>query len=241
MPGAFSRHCSNRALRQQPPQLGGLPKQLTVLKLSAYGSWRTAEQVDEYLVVPYGSEIWMTGVKVIGFCGNAQRPSKTRALVEAVSEKIRQRHGFSVEIFDLVDAGEGLAACSPAGLNDQARSIVEAIENADALIVGSPVYKGSYAGMFKHVFDLVHPSALINRPVLLTATGGGMRHSLVVEHQLRPLFGFFEACTIPTAIYASETDFTDGVPSNPMVLKRIIDAVDQFAGLAGRPCCVAAE
>lgn len=174
-------------------------------------------------------------ISVVGFCGNTQRPSKTRALVEAVSDSLRRRHGIAVAMFDLAGGGSG------SGLPADTGAIVEAIEAADALVVGSPVYKGSYTGLFKHVFDLVQPTALINRPVLITATGGGARHCLVVEHQLRPLFGFFEACTIPTAIYASEADFAEGVPASPLVLQRIAAAVDQLASLLARPGCVAAE
>lgn len=181
----------------------------------------------------------MAGKRVIGFCGNTQRPSKTRALVEAVSASLLRSHGIGVEIVDLVGEGDGPGTNLPA--NTDVRAIVEAIEAADALIVGSPVYKGSYTGLFKHIFDLVQPTALVNRPVLITATGGGARHCLVVEHQLRPLFGFFEACTIPTAIYASEADFADGVPASPPVLQRIAAAVDQLAGLVARPGCLAAE
>jgi FMN reductase len=174
-------------------------------------------------------------IRVVGFCGNTQRPSKTRALVEAVSDSLFRRHGIAVDIFDLAGDGSGVGQPADAG------AIVGAIEAADALIVGSPVYKGSYTGLFKHVFDLVQPTALINRPVLITATGGGARHCLVVEHQLRPLFGFFEACTIPTAIYASETDFADGIPVSSLVQQRIAAAVDQLANLVARPRCVAAE
>lgn len=174
-------------------------------------------------------------IKVVGFCGNTQRPSKTRALVEAVSQNLLKRHGIAVELFDLADTAPGM------GLPTEFGTIVDAIETADALVVGSPVYKGSYTGLFKHVFDLVRPTALIDRPVLITATGGGARHCLVVEHQLRPLFGFFEACTIPTAIYASEPDFADGAPVNPLVLQRIAAAVEQLAGLIARRGCVAAE
>ncbi len=174
-------------------------------------------------------------IKVVGFCGNTQRPSKTRALVEAVSQNLLKRHGIAVDLFDLADTGPSM------GLPTELGAIVDAIETADALVVGSPVYKGSYTGLFKHVFDLVRPTALIDRPVLITATGGGARHCLVVEHQLRPLFGFFEACTIPTAIYASEPDFAEGMPANPLVLQRIAAAVDQLAGLIARRSSVAAE
>ena len=55
---------------------------------------------------------------------------------------------------------------------------------------------------------------LAGKPVALTATGGGLRHALMVEHALRPLFGFFAALTVPTGVYASEADFTtsgDGI------------------------------
>ena len=60
------------------------------------------------------------------------------------------------------------------------------IESADALIVATPVYRGSYTGLFKHLFDLVDHEALIGTPVLLAATGGSDRHSLVIDHQFGP-------------------------------------------------------
>ncbi|MGO4844013.1 NAD(P)H-dependent oxidoreductase, partial [Rhizobiaceae sp. 2RAB30] len=73
---------------------------------------------------------------------------------------------------------------------------------------------------FKHFFDLLDPSALKGKPVLLTATGGGERHALIVEHQLRPLFGFFEAATLPTAVYATDRDFSDGVLVSAAIRER---------------------
>ena len=121
------------------------------------------------------------------------------------------------------------------------RAIVAQLLSADALVVGSPVYKGSYTGLFKHLFDLVDPAALAGKPVLLTATGGGDKHALVIEHQLRPLFGFFEAFTLPTGVYASGADFSDGVPTAPALLARIDRAVSQFPkGLQHLPNTTAA-
>jgi len=67
--------------------------------------------------------------------------------------------------------------------------------------------KGSHAGLFKHLFDLVAPDALVGRQVLLAATGGSDRHALVVDHQLRPLFGGFRALTVPSSVYAADADF----------------------------------
>ena len=135
-----------------------------------------------------------------------------------------------IRLYDMVDAGTGLgAAWSRDLLPLPARRIVEAIEGADALIVGSPVYKGAYTGLF----DFVDPAALVGKPVILSATGGGPRHALVVEHSLRPLFGFFSAHTIPSAVYGSDADFRDGVLVDAGVKARVKDAAGQLADLLG--------
>jgi len=176
----------------------------------------------------------VAGGRVLGFCGSTWRPAKARALVETVAAELNDRHGIAIDVLDLVDAGAGIGAFTREELDGPSRAMVEAIESADGLVIGIPVFQGSYPGLFKHVFDLIRPGALKDRPVLLTACGGGLRHSLVVEHQLRPLFAFFEACTISTAVYAGATEFDGGRPVSPVVLERIADAVDQFAAHLGR-------
>lgn len=174
----------------------------------------------------------MTRPKLVGFSANLQRPSKTRALVEAVAEAATTAGGLDLRLFDLVDAGTGLgAAWSRDALSLPARRVIEAIEGADALVVGSPVYKGSFTGLFKHVFDLIDPAALANKPVAIVATGGGARHALVVEHSFRPLFGFFGALQVPTTVYGSDPDFTDGLPTDSGVRDRIAQAGAQLAAL----------
>jgi FMN reductase len=154
--------------------------------------------------------------------------------VELVAAEVLGQLDARLEIFDLVDAGPGLgAALQRQDLTLPAARIIDAIEQADALVVGTPVYKGAYTGLFKHVFDLTDPRALVGKPVVLTATGGGARHALVLEHALRPLFGFFEALTIPTAVYASDADFTDGQLVDAGVLARVSAAAQQLAALIG--------
>jgi MsuE subfamily FMN reductase len=83
----------------------------------------------------------------------------------------------------------------PAALEAQ----LQAIEQADLLIVASPVYRGSYTGLFKHLFDFVHHDALIDVPVLLAATGGSERHALVIDHQLRPCSASSRPAPCPSA------------------------------------------
>jgi FMN reductase len=169
---------------------------------------------------------------IVCFSGNLGRPSKTRALVEAVAAEVVGRRQVRLDVYDLIDAGPGLgSALRREDLSLPAARIVDAIERADALIVGTPVYKGSYTGLFKHVFDLVRPEALAGKPVVITATGGGMRHALMVEHSLRPLFGFFTALTVPTAVYASGSDFHDGQLTDVGIAKRVADAARQLTAL----------
>ena len=177
----------------------------------------------------------MTLIKLAGISGNLTRPSKTHAFATHVASEIRERTGASQAIYDLVDLGPSFpTATRLADLDDQARGIVDQLLAADLLIAGSPTYKGSYTGLFKHLFDLLPPDALRGKPVVLIATGGGERHSLVVEHQLRPLFGFFEAFTLPTAIYASEQDFDGNAVLSDLIRSRIARSVDEAAFALGQ-------
>ncbi|MDP4024975.1 NAD(P)H-dependent oxidoreductase [Methylobacterium sp. NEAU 140] len=177
----------------------------------------------------------MTGTpslpRVVAFSGSAKRPSRTRDLVEAVAGELGRLRRIDLRVYDLVDAGPGLGATLRADLPLPAARLVEAIEGADALIVGTPVYQGGYAGLFKHVFDLVDPARMVGMPVALTATGGGLRHALVVEHALRPLFGFFAAHAAPTAVYAGPDDLADGAVADPGVAERVAAAAAELAAL----------
>ncbi|MRI55884.1 FMN reductase [Methylobacterium sp. DB1607] len=169
--------------------------------------------------------------RIVAFSGNTHRPSRTRTLVEAVAAELSRLRPIDLKVYDLVDAGTGIAVASRSALPLPAARIVEGIESADALIVGSPVYKGSYAGLFKHLIDFVAPEALIGKPVVLTATGGGPRHALVVEHSLRPLFGFFSAQAAPTAVYAGDTEISEGRVADEVVRARVAQAAAELARL----------
>lgn len=173
--------------------------------------------------------------QVVAFAGSLARPSKTRALVELAAVRAAGRYGVTAATYDLGDLGSSLGqARTLSELAPHALQIVEGLLAADALIVGSPVYKGSYTGLFKHLFDLIEPAALAGKPVLLAATGGGDRHALMIEHHLRPLFGFFEAATLATGVYASGVDFVDGQPAAPALLDRLDRAVSQFQPWMGQ-------
>jgi FMN reductase len=171
---------------------------------------------------------------VVGVSGNITRPSKTRFFVDHIAGQVAARIGALSTTFDIEDLGPSLGRARRIGeLDPAARNIVEQLPQAAVLVIGSPTYKGSYTGLFKHFFDLLDPAALRGKPVILAATGGGERHSLIVEHQLRPLFGFFEAMTMPTAIYASDKDFADGVLVSEAIRTRAQQAVGEACRVVG--------
>jgi FMN reductase len=163
--------------------------------------------------------------------GSAKRPSRTRVLVEALGIELGRLRRIDLTVYDLLDAGSGLGATQRDDLSAPAAQMIEAIEGADALIVGTPVYQGGYAGLFKHVFDFVDPVRMAGMPVALTATGGGLRHALVVEHGLRPLFGFFAAHIAPTSVYAGSDDILDGRIVDQGVAARLNAAAAELAAL----------
>jgi FMN reductase len=172
---------------------------------------------------------------ILGVAGSVRRPSRTAALVAAVVEAIGEHLGTPGRTIELGDRGAAFFdALQRDAMRGRAREIVEAIEAADVLVVGTPVYRASYTGLFKHVFDLVDHEALAGKAVVLTATGGSPMHGLVMEHQLRPLFGFFRAHTMPSAVYATEADFEQYALASPALRDRVARAAEEVARLVGR-------
>lgn len=165
-------------------------------------------------------------MNILGISGSVKKPSRTAQLVARLVTAIGHAADASTDIIDLADAAPILFRALRADqLDDAGRALTDAVESADVLVVGSPVYRASYTGALKHLFDLVDFRALQGKRVVLAATGGTPLHGLMLEHQFRPLFGFFGAVTVPTTVYAVEADFTEYTLSNPAVEARIGRAV----------------
>lgn len=164
-----------------------------------------------------------TPLRIVGISGSLHEPSKTTVLVGALIDAFAARTDVDARLIEITSIGPGLAgALRRDQLSPETEEVLQAIESADLIIAASPVYRASFTGLFKHLFDFVGQYALVGKPVLLAATGGGERHALIIEHQLRPLFAFFQALTLPLGVYASDTDF-DGYELRNEALRRRID------------------
>ncbi|MET8288998.1 MULTISPECIES: FMN reductase [unclassified Streptomyces] len=135
-------------------------------------------------------------------------PSSTRLLADRLAAATVRESAARVEVVELRDLAVEIAHNLTNGFPGRALgSALDAVTAADGLIVVTPVFSASYSGLFKSFFDVLDKDALAGKPVLIAATGGSSRHSLVTEHALRPLFAYLRAVVVPTAVYAASEDW----------------------------------
>ncbi|RWE14303.1 MAG: FMN reductase [Mesorhizobium sp.] len=171
-------------------------------------------------------------LSVLGISGGVSTPSRTTAVVNALVKAVALRVPADTGLIAITEAAPSLfAGLSRGALGASGEAIIQRVEKADLLVVGTPVYRASYTGALKHLFDLVDYRALTGKTVLLAATGGSPYHGLVLEHQLRPLFGFFGAITVPTGVYGSPDDFVGDELVGASILDRISRAASEAVSL----------
>lgn len=168
------------------------------------------------------------------------QPSSTSLLADRLTSAVRDalaERGIGVEVttielrehaHDLTDnlltffASESLQAAK------------DAVAQADGLIAVTPIFSASYNGLFKNFFDLLDDDALSATPVLAGATAGTARHSLALEHSIRPLFSFLGALTVPTAVFAASEDWGNNGTVDGGLAARIGRAAEELAGLVAK-------
>jgi FMN reductase len=172
--------------------------------------------------------------------GGTSVPSSTRLLADRLAEATAARLRGSgedvlVDVIELRPLARPLADAVLTGFpSGDLAAAVEKVRRADALVVVTPVFQASYSGLFKLFFDVLEPGLLEGQPVLLGATAGTARHSLVLEHAMRPLFAHLKAIVVPTAVFAASGDFGD--TTDGRLTERIDRAGGELAALvAGRP------
>ncbi|HDS1595465.1 TPA: FMN reductase [Stenotrophomonas maltophilia] len=167
-------------------------------------------------------------LRIVAVSGGLQRPSRAATLAEHLLGLIGENMRSEQQLIELGELAPQLAgALWRSQLPEAVERQLVAVEQADVLVVSTPVYRGSYTGLFKHFFDFIHQHALVDTPILLAATGGSERHALVIDHQLRPLFSFFQARTLPLGVYATDRDFAEGRVHNEALIQRARLAVQR--------------
>ncbi|WP_210592673.1 FMN reductase [Streptomyces sp. GESEQ-35] len=166
-------------------------------------------------------------MKLVVVSAGLSVPSSTRLLADRLAAAVDRTSPADVQVVELRELAVEIAHNFTSGFPGRNLSAaIDAVTGADGLIVVTPVFSASYSGLFKSFFDVIDPDALAGKPVLIAATGGSARHSLVLEHALRPLFSYLRAIVVPTAVYAASEDWgADGLDG------RIERAAGELAGL----------
>jgi FMN reductase len=140
-------------------------------------------------------------------------PSSTRQLADRIAQKSLDRlqaagTPATVTVVELAPLAADTARAAVAGFPGGAvQAAIERLAGADAIIAATPVYKAGISGLFKTFVDVLDNDLVVAKPVLLAATGGTARHALVIDDQMRPLFAYLRAMTLPTSVYAAPEDW----------------------------------
>lgn len=151
----------------------------------------------------------MTRLAVVS--GGLREPSSTRLLADRLAAAVETALGeepVQVDFVDLRRSGRAIMDAMLTGFpSTELEAVFETVAGADGLIAVTPAFNASYSGLFKSFFDVLPEESLTDMPVLIAATGGTDRHSLVLEHAMRPMFSYLHAIIAPTGVYAATDDF----------------------------------
>jgi MsuE subfamily FMN reductase len=151
-------------------------------------------------------------MKLLGISGGPTQSSKTLLAVNAaVDYAYKLDSSIDIEVLNISYFDVQFCdARDPANYEGDARILIDKISDADAYVIGTPMYRGTYTGILKNLFDLIPNESMIGKPVGLIATGGSDHHYLALEHELKPLLGFFLAMVLPGVVYANNSPYSQG-------------------------------
>ena len=151
--------------------------------------------------------------RVVAVSAGTGDPSSTRQLTDRIAQKTLAQlratgTAASSNVIELGPLAVDIARATTAGFpGEHLQAAIERLAAADAIVAATPIYKAGMSGLFKSFVDVLDNDLLVAKPVLLAATGGSARHALVIDDQMRPLFAYLRALTLPTSIYAAPEDW----------------------------------
>jgi FMN reductase len=179
--------------------------------------------------------------------GGLNEPSSTRLLADRLATAAGRALAeleveVEVDVIDLRDHAHDLTNMMLTGFaGPELATAIDEVVKADGLIAATPIFSASYSGLFKTFFDVLEPDALAGKPVLIAATAGTARHSLALEHVVRPLFSYLHAVVVPTTVFAASEDWGSSSGAVEVLSERIDRGARELARLVAsdqRPAVV---
>jgi len=164
-------------------------------------------------------------MKLLGLSGSPAKNAASRTL-SAVKQVVEfaQSHDTAINVETINVRDLDIELCDgrdPALYEGDTKELIDKIVTADALVLGTPVYRGSYTGILKNVFDVIPNDALVGKPVGIVVTGSTQHHYLSIEHEIKPLLGFFHAHALPGGVYLTPEHYKDSVLVDEGALERL--------------------
>ena len=170
--------------------------------------------------------------RVVVVTAGLSQPSSTRLLADRLAAAVQAAAGtrgaaVELEVVEVREHARELTNQLLTGFAAEALAgVQERVQQADALVVVTPIFSASYSGLFKTFFDVLPPESLAGKPVLVAATAGSARHALALDHALRPLFAHLRAVVVPTGVFAATEDWADGGALDARVARAAGELVD---------------
>ena len=166
---------------------------------------------------------------VIGLSGSPKPVSRSRTLLALTLAALERQGAGSSRLVDLAE----LPADALLGRREdrEVADAIQAVLDAGIVVVSTPIYRATYSGLLKVLFDLLPQDALARKVAIAIATGGGPGHLLAVDHGLRPLLASVGALVAATAVYGTDAQFRNGT-AEPALVEQIERAALEAASLA---------
>jgi len=172
--------------------------------------------------------------RLVAVVGSVTPPGRLLQAIEFAVEVAAARPGCSAALVNLADYRISFADGRPLDrLGDDSARVVGEIASADAVLLASPVYRGSFTGALKNLLDLVPVEALRNKPVGIVAMGATLHHYLGVDWHLRAVLAWFGALVLPTSVYLESAHFREGKLADPDARAALADLVAGLYTMAG--------
>ncbi|BDG45688.1 MULTISPECIES: NADPH-dependent FMN reductase [Parageobacillus] len=174
--------------------------------------------------------------KVVIINGNPSLTSRLNGMIQYVEQRLLQA-GIEIEHIQVAELpSEDLIKAK-----FDSEAILRAnkkVEEADGIIVASPVYKAAYTGVLKTYLDLLPQKGLLGKIILPLFIGGTIAHLLSIDYALKPVLSALGGRYILGGVYAVDTWITrneqEGYSLSEDLLHRLDEAVAEFIDLINR-------
>lgn len=109
--------------------------------------------------------------------------------------------------------------------------VTKVLMDADAIVIGTPVFQASLPATLKNIFDLLPINAFRDKIVSFFVTAGSAKHYLVAEQQLKPILSYMKAQIVQTYVFIEDQDYVNKQIVNDDVFLRMERLVEDTANL----------